>query len=220
MKSQDVFLLLKLVSLEHRERGIPAFLESKWEDWERTGVSQIAEWAQEIPILLRTKNTVKGQFQAYYTVRALAQSTGIGKSEVSMSLQRCYEAGLAKPERISGVPRVNTKSLEEFLMYGIRYVFPVKPEQITRGIATAFASPAFRNELHSAGEIIPVWPDPKGNSRGQAVLPLYKSVPVAVRHDSTLYELLAIVDAIRIGQARERNLACKLLGKLLKSDYE
>lgn len=45
--------------------------------------------------------------------------------------------------------------------------------------------------------------------------PLFKSAPYAVRQDAELYALLALVDAIRIGQPRERNLAIKLLGKHL-----
>jgi len=46
--------------------------------------------------------------------------------------------------------------------------------------------------------------------------PLFKSVPYAVRLDAELYALLALVDAIRIGQSRERNLAIKLLSEHLE----
>ncbi|UIN20801.1 hypothetical protein [Herbaspirillum frisingense] len=213
MKSQDIFLLLKLISLDHRERGISRFLESKWEDWEL----ELDPTREEAKMQsLRSEQVLREQIHSQYTVRALAESTGISKSEVGLSLQRCYEISLAKPDRQYGIPRVNLASLEEFIAHGIRYVFPAKPEQLTRGIATAYASPALRDLLGSGGEIIPVWPDAKGNSRGQAIQPLYKTVPMAVRHDATLYELLAVVDAIRIGQPRERNLAIKLLPKFLR----
>jgi hypothetical protein len=37
--------------------------------------------------------------------------------------------------------------------------------------------------------------------------PLYKNVPEAARRDPKLYELLALVDAIRDGRAREREIA-------------
>ena len=47
--------------------------------------------------------------------------------------------------------------------------------------------------------------------RGYAFSPLYPSVPAAALQDSRLYELLALVDAIRDGRARERNLAAKEL---------
>jgi hypothetical protein len=46
---------------------------------------------------------------------------------------------------------------------------------------------------------------------------LYKSVPHAVLRDPALYELLALVDAIRDGRARERNLAERDLVHRLKS---
>ena len=39
--------------------------------------------------------------------------------------------------------------------------------------------------------------------------PLYSSVPHACRIDQKLYELLAVVDAICDGRARERKIAIK-----------
>jgi hypothetical protein len=53
-------------------------------------------------------------------------------------------------------------------------------------------------------------------SRRIALTPLDPRVPDAVRRDKSLGELLALVDAIRIGGARERGLAAKELGKRLK----
>ena len=47
--------------------------------------------------------------------------------------------------------------------------------------------------------------------RGLAFAPLYPSVPAAALQDSRLYELLALVDAIRDGRARERKFAAKEL---------
>ena len=47
--------------------------------------------------------------------------------------------------------------------------------------------------------------------------PLYKSVPQAARRDSRLYELLALVDAIRSGQGRARDLAVAELHARLKT---
>ncbi len=47
----------------------------------------------------------------------------------------------------------------------------------------------------------------KRNVRGHSILPLYPSVPEAALKDEKLYELLALVDALRIGRAREKELA-------------
>ena len=56
-------------------------------------------------------------------------------------------------------------------------------------------------------DLPPVWPDPDGEVRGQSFSPLYKSVPKAAREDHRLYELLSLIDAIRGGRARERQVA-------------
>jgi hypothetical protein len=60
-------------------------------------------------------------------------------------------------------------------------------------------------------ELPPVWPYPEGTVRGVEFSPLYRSVPKAVAKDKALYELLALVDAIRDGRARDRELAVKEL---------
>lgn len=51
---------------------------------------------------------------------------------------------------------------------------------------------------------------------GQSIQPLYKSVAMAAAIDPKLYEFLALVDAIRVGGAREANLAVKLLNQAFK----
>ncbi len=53
----------------------------------------------------------------------------------------------------------------------------------------------------------------KGTDRGQAVEPLYNSVAQVALKDQKLYELLTLVDAIRIGRAREKELARQELEK-------
>jgi hypothetical protein len=68
----------------------------------------------------------------------------------------------------------------------------------------------------SAGETIYVWPDARGNNKGQAVQPLYKTVSKAVKMDPFLYEYLALVDAIRLGTAREAGVAIDELEEKLR----
>ena len=62
---------------------------------------------------------------------------------------------------------------------------------------------------------VPVWPDPNGTKKGLAVQPLYGSAPIAAKNDPALYELLALVDALRLGRARERAIAAKEIEKRL-----
>ncbi len=234
MKSQDIVLLLTLVSLSQRENQVPPLIPENWEGWDDHALlDEDFPYGQEMGIAYESSGEPRGEFsnatddqaatlfeaeKRYdpYSVRALSASTGISKSEVSMVLKRCYTNGLARQDRLSGVPRVNTKSLYEFIVYGLRYVFPAKPGEVTRGIATGLAAPVLHGQLMTAGDLVPVWPDARGNTKGAAVEPLFKTVPMAVRRDSTLYAYLALVDAIRMGQPRERNFAAQKLETLLK----
>jgi hypothetical protein len=63
----------------------------------------------------------------------------------------------------------------------------------------------------------PVWPFAEGPVRGCSFAPLHKNVPQAALEDSRLYELLALVDALRGGRARERDLAGRELKKRLEA---
>ena len=56
-------------------------------------------------------------------------------------------------------------------------------------------------------EPVPVWPFEQGSRRGYAFSPLYKKVLQAALKDHEVYELLALVDALRDGGTRERELA-------------
>jgi hypothetical protein len=55
--------------------------------------------------------------------------------------------------------------------------------------------------------MMPVWPQPNGSLPGQAVSPLYPSVPHAATADGRLYDWLALVDALRLGEPGHRVLA-------------
>jgi hypothetical protein len=58
-----------------------------------------------------------------------------------------------------------------------------------------------------------VWSHPEGEVWGEGLEPLYPSIIEAARRDPKLHEYLALVDALRIGRARERKLAIELLTK-------
>lgn len=216
MKSQDIFLLLKLFSLEKQEKnftvGVSRAWPSDWQDWD-DGAYVLEKGALQDSTSFENADRAESYIASCYTARALEDVTGISKSQVNLSLKRCLEVGLLRHDRKTGLPRANTKALAEFIVFGLKYVFPARPAEIVRGVATAFAAPVLEQKLMSAGELIPVWPDARGNTKGQSVEPLFKSVPFAVRKDPELYALLALVDAIRIGQPREANLAIGLLKK-------
>ena len=210
MKSQDILLLLKLAALELQAHAATPREPPKDFAAEIASTHEGAEEDVDSDGRLR----LNPEFDPY-SLRGLSSAIGISKSEVSNALARCYANGLAKPPRQGGGPSVNRRGLEEFLSYGIRFVFPAQTQGLTRGIPTGLTAPVFQGILRSAGEQPPVWPDPHGDALGLAVEPLYKTVTTAIRHDEALYKLLAVVDSIRLGQPRERKLAIAQLHDLL-----
>jgi hypothetical protein len=146
----------------------------------------------------------------------LASELGMSAAEISGGIGRAVKARLANRSPDQGAKPIYA-ALEEFLIHGVRYAFPAEEKAMTRGMPTAWAAPPLVDQLAAGDAPPPVWPDPNGDVRGAAVEPLYKSVPQAARRDSALYELLALVDAIRIGRARERKLAEGLLRSRLQA---
>lgn len=134
-------------------------------------------------------------------------------SEVHAGIKRAAGARLFDSQR--NVPIM--RSLQEFLVHGVQYAFPPDRGHLTRGIPTSYAAPPLNSLLAKSEEPPPVWPDPEGTARGYGYSPLYRSVPKAVSGDNALYELLALVDAIRDGRAREREMAVELLTERLEN---
>jgi hypothetical protein len=141
--------------------------------------------------------------------KPLAEALGISQSEVSKSLNRSKYAGLLAPNGKT----VMRMALLEFLQYGLRYVFPQKPGAVVRGVPTSHSVKPLSDEIQSSEAY--VWPYGKGTVRGHSIVPLYPSVPEAALKDEKLHELLALVDALRVGRARERELAVVALKKHL-----
>lgn len=222
MKSQDLGLLLKLISMESTYLNPPGTLKAlsglpdDWQDWEIGDQYENEARGQEFAYLGTLLPKDNNDLSDLYSVRSLAHETGISKSQVSLALKRIFDVGLAVKDRQYGYPKANTKALYEFIVYGLRYVFPAKPGEMTRGIATSVGAPVLANKLMTAGDTIPVWPDARGSTKGVSVEPLFKSVTYAVRRDHEMYAMLALIDAIRIGHAREREYAQGLLAKYLR----
>jgi hypothetical protein len=139
---------------------------------------------------------------------------GMSPAEVHAAAKRALAAQLAVKREQQILP--NIRNVEEFLVHGLRYVFVPEQGEIVRGMPTLYAAAPLDQEIMPSAEPPPVWPDPNGEVRGVSFSPLYRSVPKAARADSKLYELLVLIDAIRGGPARERNLAIRELKKRLE----
>ncbi len=152
----------------------------------------------------------------HWSQRQLAEGLCISLTEINAGIKRLCEAGLLRKDNQSKLyPNIN--AAEELLVSGIKFFFPAKLGEYTRGVPTAIGAPLFQGIIALGDDPIPVWPDAQGEKRGVALAPLYPSVPKALRQcpDQVFYELLVLVDAIRSGRARERNVAVKLLKERL-----
>ncbi len=137
-------------------------------------------------------------------------------SEVHAAVRRAVVARLAVASQPKGF-RVQAQNLLEFLVHGVKYAFPAVRGPSTRGHPTAHAAPALRSKIVGGDGLPPVWPDPEGTVRGESFSPLYSSPSVlrAIVADPEMYEAAALVDAIRGGSARERQVAAERLERVV-----
>ncbi len=140
-----------------------------------------------------------------WTQVSLAESLFLSQSEISESISRSLYARLLFDKG----KQLMRNGLMDFIQYGLPYVFPQQPGKIQRGVPTAHSAPPLNEEIVSDEHYI--WPSAKGTVRGHSIQPLYPSLVQAVQLDSQLHELLALVDALRVGRARERELAIEIL---------
>lgn len=146
------------------------------------------------------------------TFPRLAESLGISASEAHAAVKRAIKSGLLDAENRA----VRREALREFLLHGVRYVFPGEWQGVSRGVPTSYAAPPLKSHF-AAADLPPVWPHPEGTARGEALIPLYKSAPSAALRVPQLYEWLVLVDAVRAGRARERSLALKEIDRRLSA---
>ena len=117
---------------------------------------------------------------------------------------------------VNGVPVLIMPAFRPLVLQGAAYFFPAVRGEVTVGFPTAHGVEPLKSKLMLDDELPPVWPHPDGPECGNTLLPLYPKLPLAAQADPALYALLALFDALRIGQAREREIARALLEERLK----
>jgi hypothetical protein len=161
---------------------------------------------QDIVVLMK----ILSLKESNWTYADIAKAIHISSSEVFEAMERCRLAKLVDESKKT----IYRLALKEFLVSGLKYVFPVEPGPIVRGIPTAHSAPPISEKIVAGNEVF-VWEYKKGDIRGQSIEPLYKTVPEVVNSDKELYELLVIIDTIRVGRAREISIAIEELNKRL-----
>jgi hypothetical protein len=158
---------------------------------------------QDIVILLRI-STLKEQ---PWFGKDLASFLSISSSEVSESLNRSSLAGLLDDSK----KKLMKQSFLEFLEFGFKYVFPLRPGYLVRGFPTAHSAPPLTQLIQS--KEMYVWPDAHGEHLGQAIEPLHPGIVKAAKNDLDFYEIISLADALRIGRTREQGFAIQEIRK-------
>jgi hypothetical protein len=140
----------------------------------------------------------------------LAMELGISQGEIAKSLKRLVKAHLVDDKR------ANQTASIEFLIHGFKYCFPVEHGPLAVGVPTAISAPVHKKMVVQNDDEIFVWPHSKGNKRGQLIIPLYPQLAEAALKDQDFYDLMATLEIIRCGRARERKLAEVFLIKRIK----
>jgi hypothetical protein len=155
-----------------------------------------------------------------WTQMILASQLCLSSSQVNGAIKQLLDSGLMGLNQNKPYPLF--AAIEEFLLCGLKYSFPAQIGDLTIGMPTAYAAEPLSKEIMLGNDPIPVWPFVNGTKRGIALEPLHKNVPKALTEfpDQKLYNLLTLIDALRFGKAREKNIAKLLLKSLLSELFQ
>jgi hypothetical protein len=174
-----------------------------------------AQWSlkpQDLAMALKLV-CLAGERMAYVE---LARAMHMSQFEAHACMARLSAARLLT--EVGGAPALVMPAFRPLLLQGAPYFFPAVRGEVTMGFPTAHGAEPLKSMLMFADELPPVWPHEDGSTRGAMLLPLYPKLPLAALQDPALYELLALFDALRIGQAREREMARGRLEEQLKRE--
>lgn len=148
-----------------------------------------------------------------WSYRFLADRLRVPHPVVQRALSRAQEADLYSAERRA----VHVPHFEEFAVHALRFVAPAQLGALLPGVPAAWAAQPMASAIRSYGEEPPpVWPSARGGVRGQAVEPLHPAAPEASEGWPELGEILALLDSLRAGDSRVRQVAEDLLISLLR----
>lgn len=113
-----------------------------------------------------------------WTYASLGEALSMSASEVHACVRRAVASGLAvAPARGEWSPvRPN---LLEFVLHGVRYVWPATLGPAKRGVPTSYGAEPLVGKITAAPGDTPVWAHPAGGAKGPTLSPLYRTAPHA-----------------------------------------
>lgn len=139
-----------------------------------------------------------------------ATQLGLHQSQVSNSIKLLLDRQLFWGSKKKLEP--NFYAWEELLPI-LKYFYPANMGSITVGMPTSYAAPPLNTIMQAGNDPVPVWPCGHAKTKGLRVEPLHPNIPEALIQypDQDFYEILTLVDALRIGSARDKEYGKKLL---------
>ncbi len=149
------------------------------------------------------------------SVRDLSESIKVSIGEISKSTKRLLSASLLVEREGRFLAEIN--ALKEWLCYGVRYAYPAETIGFGRGMPTGWNCPNVRTDIMPPDPPV-VWGVSGGSAEGSILRPIHESVPFAASNDELLYEVLSLMEAIRIGKPRELTIAREEIATVLKNE--
>jgi len=164
---------------------------------------------QDILVLVRLLIARKRQEVVSYP--QLSLWTGLSASETHAAVKRATACGLLTGIQANGAGTFPWSpapaACQEFLLHGLKYVFPLETGAVQRGIPTGTSAPGMNEGAQSLLEGDAwVWPHAEGTEKGIGIVPLYRTVPQVVGADTMLHQALAALDLLRCPSHRPRRL--------------
>lgn len=171
--------------------------------------NQSAVKSQDVVVACRLFST-ECSGQPEWTYASLSDDLGMSTSSVHESVERCRLAGVLS----AGSDRGTTcrRELADLLADAVPKIFFAIRTGVVVGVPTGSDAPPLAGKFKSlSGAVVRVWPDAGGAVRGEGVLPLHPGVPELARRDPLFYEILALVDVMRLGSGADRRLASEMV---------
>ena len=149
-----------------------------------------------------------------WTFSSLAAATGLSAGEAHNAVSRCRQARLLTP---GGA--VSKRPMRDLLAVAVPSMMFAHRGGIGHGMLTALLAEPLAGKFVVDPETLPmVWARAEGGeggTRGECVDPIYPTVPYASEQDPVVYELMALVDVVRLGNSAEKSTAITLIEKRL-----
>lgn len=145
---------------------------------------------------------------------AIAGKLGIGRSTAHASVARLIGSGLAFASRRATMV-VADGLVRDFLVHGVPYAFAANTVPRARGVVSGFRALPDVVQREGLDPLPLVWPSALGEDTGMGVEPLVPAAPDLRHRDPKLYRLLALLDSLRLADAREREVARRVLDEEL-----